>query len=209
MSQGYGIFKGQTNLGNVVGVSPDKKYAFMPAYENAAKLNLYRVDLQKKRQPKTYQRGTSDTVDYFVNSNGNVVARERYHNEQNLHRVESRIKDEWVEIYRQKTNIPIKSFSGLTPDNKSLVFRKTNNKTGRKAYYTMSLIDGKISDAIFSKKDKDVEYLLKDINRIVYGVKYSGFTPSYEFFNKNLNAIMKGINKAMPNNAFTIQGLYP
>ena len=84
-----------------------------------------------------------------------------------------------------------------------------DKKHGRVAYFTMSLADGKISDTTFSHKDKDVERLLTDINRVVHGVRYSGFTPTYEFFDNKLNARIRGINHAMPNNAFIVADYTP
>ncbi|TRX52339.1 prolyl oligopeptidase family serine peptidase [Thalassomonas sp. M1454] len=204
LTAGYGIYKGQTRLGKIIGVSEDKKYAYMPAYKNAGSYHLYRVDLEKKRKPRIHKRGTSDTIDFFLNDKGEVIARERFNESDNLHRVESYIDGNWQEVFRQETEIRSKGFTGLTPDYKNLVVLDAENDHGRWAYYTMSLNDGTISEAIFSHEDKDVENTLQDLQRVVHGVKYSGFKPSYEFFDKKLNARMRGINKALPNNTFNI-----
>ncbi|MDN4502386.1 YqiA/YcfP family alpha/beta fold hydrolase [Alteromonadaceae bacterium BrNp21-10] len=209
LTAGYGIYTGQSQLGSVLGVSDDHKYAYMTAWENQAKFNLYRVRLDKKSKPRILQKGTSDTIDFFLDDNDEVVARERFNNEDNLHRVESRIDDEWVEIFREETEIQTRSFNGMTPDKKHLVMLSQHESHGRWAYYTMALADGAIKGPLFSHENKDVETVLTDINRVVYGVKYSGFTPSYEFFDEKLNARMSGIQKALPNNAFTIQDYTP
>lgn len=207
--QGYGIYDGQTQLGRIVGLSADKKFAYMPAYKSAHLYNLYKVSLDKKRKPRVYRRGTDDTIDFFLGENGEVLARERYDNEDDLHRVEALIDEQWIEIFREETPYRTKSFSGITPDRKSLVMISQDKQHGRRAYYTMSLKDGKISESIFSHKDKDVEHVLTDIQRVVHGVRYSGFKPSYEFFDSKLNARMRGIKKVMPNNAFTISDYTP
>ncbi|MGJ8680844.1 alpha/beta hydrolase family protein [Paraglaciecola sp.] len=207
--QGNGIYKGQSQLGRILGTSPDNKYAYMPAYENAATYNLYKVRLDKKAKPRRVQGGTSDTIDFFLDGKGKVIVRERFHNKKNLHRVESKISGEWKLIYSEETEYRTKSFSGLTPDRKRLVMLGTDKKTGRWAYYTMALTDGTIEGPVFSHKDKDIETVLTDIQRVVHGVKYSGFTPSYEFFDNKLNARMRGLKKAMPNNAFSIRDYTP
>lgn len=205
LSQDYGIYKGQTQLGRILGISKDKEYAYMPAYENPGSFNLYKVNLKKRRLPRIYQRGTSDTNDFFVGDDGEVLARERFSNKKNLHRIEARHDDEWVEIYREETDVISKGFYGLTPDKKHLVFRSYNYDNGRRSYYKMALKDGAISEPLFSREDKDVSHLLTDVYRIVHGVSYTGFTPEYEFFDSKLNARMKGIAKVMPNHLFRIR----
>ncbi|WOH37068.1 prolyl oligopeptidase family serine peptidase [Thalassotalea fonticola] len=207
--QGYGIYDGQSQLGSIIGISPDKKYAYMPAYKNLGAYNLYKVNLEKKRKPSIYRKGTSDTIDFFLDKNGEILARERYNNKTNLHRIEALIDDDWQEIFRQETPYRTKGFNGVTPDRKSLVMISQDDEHGRWAYYTMTLADGTISGPIFSHKDKDVEHVLTDIQRVIHGVQYSGFTPTYEFFDEKLNARMRGINKAMPNNTFVIKDNTP
>ncbi|OUS29859.1 hypothetical protein A9Q98_05575 [Thalassotalea sp. 42_200_T64] len=209
LTPGYGIYKGQTQVGKILGISSDKKYAYMPAYKKFNAFNLYKVDLTKKRQPQIQSRGTFDTIDFFIGYEGKVLARERYNNESDVHRIEAFIKDEWIEIFKETTPYITKSFRGVTPDQKSLVMLNKDEAHGRWSYYTMALSDGKISKPIFSHEDKDVESVLTDIQRVVHGVRYSGFTPSYEFFDKKLNARMRGINKAMPNNTFSIRDYTP
>ena len=209
LTPSYGIHKGQTQLGRIMGLSSDNKYAYMPAYGKEGGFNLYKVDLAKKRKPRVYRKGPHDTIDFFIGADGEVLARERYNNQSNLHSVQALIDDKWVDIFRQTVPIRTKSFSGITPDGKSLVMISQDDKHSRWAYYTISLADGKISEPIFSHESKDVERVLTDIQRVVHGVRYSGFTPSYEFFDEKLNARMRGINKAMPKNTFTIRDYTP
>lgn len=207
---GYGIYKGQTQLGIILGISADKKYAYMPAYKDGiSSYSLFKVNLERKRLPKIHRRGTSDTIDFFLDENGEVIARERYNNASNIHRIEAWLNDEWQEIFREETPFKTKRFSGVTSDGKSLVMTTLDQKNRRSAFYTMFLADGKISEPIFSHEDKDVEHILTDIQRVVHGVRYSGFTPSYEFFDEKLNARMRGLAKALPNNTFSIKSYTP
>ncbi len=217
---GEGVFIGQRNLGRIIGTTEDKKSALMPAYEDfkvhnmpiqqdTSPYNLYRVSLEKYKKPRVYRRGTIDTIDYFIDSQGQVLARERFNNRKNLHLIEADVDGDWVEIFRDETDMRNYDFVGVTPDMKSLVFLAQDEEHGRQAYFTMNLTDGKISDPLFSHKDKDVEYVLKDNQGIVHGVRYSGFTPSYDFFDKKLSGRLKGIAKAMPNNHFYITDYTP
>ena len=206
---GNGIHKGQTAVGVILGISKDKKYAYMPALGNTNQTNLYKVKLNSKSKPRIAQRGTNDTIDFFLGHDSEVIARERFSNKKNLHRLETRIDGDWKEIFREETEIRHRNFVGLTPDRTKLVMLKQDENHGRWAYFTISLADGSVAGPIFSHDDKDIEMVLTDINRVVYGVRYSGFTPTYEFFDQKLNGRMKGINKAMPDNNFTITDYTP
>jgi len=199
----------QLQLGLIRGISPDRKYAYIQAYLENMSSSLLRVDIEKKRKYRMHRKGTSDTDDFFLGEDGEVVARERYDNINNSHIIEARVNDEWKEIFREKARIKRRSFHGLTPDRKSLVMRAWNRKTGHLSYYTMSLTDGEISAPLFSHNDKSVGYVIKDINRVVHGVKYSGFIPTYEFFDEKLNARMRGLNKALPGSNFRISSFTP
>jgi len=209
LTAGHGVYEGQNSLGRIIGLSPDHKYAYMPAWKNLSSYALYKVNLTKKRAPRVYQSGTSDAIDYFVDAKGNVLARERYNNESNIHKLEALQDDDWVVIYQEEAEIMHVSFSGVTPDSKSLLMSRHDDENGRWAYHTISLKDGAISEAIFSREDRDVENVLTDVNRVVYGVRYSGFKPSYEFFDKKLNARIDAINKAMPEYTLRIEDYTP
>ena len=209
LTPGFGIYKGQAAVGRILGISKDKKYAYMPAYVNANETNLYKVRLDKRSKPRIVQRGNKDTTDFFIGHDGEVIARESFSNARNLHRVEARFDGDWKEIFREETEIQSRTFNGLTPDRKKLVMLTQDENSGRRAYYTMSLADGAFEGPIFSREDKDIESVLTDINRVVHGVRFSGFTPSYEFFNKKLNARMKGIKKALPEKNFIISNYTP
>lgn len=204
------IHPAQTGLGRIVGISPDGKYAFMPAYmkdasiyqNEAPRFALLKVNLEKKSPPKRLNRGFVDARDYFVDERGELLARVRYNNTTDIFKVESRISGEWEVIHEEETPIPPTRFAGLTPDRQSLVMK--SGVKGRAIYSTMSLVDGTITDSLFAREDADVEYVLTDINRIVYGVRYSGFKPSYAFFDPKLNELFKAIQEVLPNNTFNL-----
>lgn len=205
---GRGIFEAQTGLGVVSGISPDGKHLYMPAYtgphRNDISYDLMRVSLTSKKTPRKHKRGKIDAIDYFVDAEGKVLARERFDQHDDIHRIESYIDDEWREIYRQETPYITKGFVGVTPNGDALVM-VTENEDGFDAYYSMSLSTGEITGPIFEKKGADIERVLTDINRVVYGVQYSGFFPSYDFFDEKLDKKLDAIAKAMPGNTFHIE----
>jgi dipeptidyl aminopeptidase/acylaminoacyl peptidase len=190
------ITTAQNNLGRIVGISHDKTMAYMPAYDEELRLNLYRVSLEKKKRERVHERGTKDTIDFFMGDNDKVIARDRCIKSRKLHIVESFFSGKWKVVFEQKTDFMVTGFNGVTPDKKSLVM-SVNRKNGLRAYYSLSLEDGSVTEPLFSREDKGVERTITDVNRIVYGVEYSGFKPSYEFFDEKLNARMRGIDKAL------------
>lgn len=209
LTPGYGIHVGQTNVGNIIGISADRKYAFMPAWKDRGEFSLFKVNLEEKRKPQVVQKGTSDSIGFFLNQNNEVIARERYNNKKNLHRVEARIAGKWLEIFKEKTDYRTKGFRGVTPDGKYLVMRSHHPKTKRWAFYTLSLTDGTISAPLFNHEDKDVESMLTGLDQVVHGVKYSGFKSSYEFFDNKLNRLMQGIGSALSDASINIRDHTP
>jgi len=203
LTLGFGIHDGQTQLGNIVGLSSDGKNVYMPAWTNETSFSLMRTSLDK-RKVKKFKRGTRDITDYFVNDKDQILARERYDNKKNLHRVEAQLNGKWHEIFSEKTTYPTKAFVGVTSDFNYLIMLDKNHNTDHFSYYTMRLKDGKISEAIFSQPDKSVESVLTDINRVVYGVRYSGFKPSYELFNKKTHDLVESLIQSMPNNSLKL-----
>ncbi|NQZ83696.1 MAG: S9 family peptidase [Colwellia sp.] len=204
LTLGNGIYSGQTQLGNIVGLSSDGKYAYMQAWANENSFSLMKARLGHKKKARQFKRGSRDTIDYFVDANDQVLAREAYDNKKDLHRVEAQINGKWREIFSEKTSYRTKAFVGVTADSNYLVMLDKNSDTGHSSYYTMRLKDGKISNPIFSKQNKSVEAVLTDINRVVYGVRYSGFKPSYELFNKKVNEKVNTLIQSMPNNSLTL-----
>ncbi|BDX07554.1 alpha/beta hydrolase family protein [Planctobacterium marinum] len=207
LTPGDGIYAGQTNLGTIVGLSNDGQFAYMPAFQSQSVYSLMKVRISGKRTPRPVSRGTHDAVNYFI-YNDELIARERFDNRKNLHRVEVRENDEWREIYRQETEIPTRSFEGLTADLKSLVMVAQNGQ-GRWGYFTMALADGQVSGPFFEVEDKDVEYVLTDHNRIVHGVRYSGFKPSYDFFDPKIQTVVDGVAKDLPDYTVTLVSYSP
>ncbi len=198
LTAGDNIYLGQSSLGGIVGMSPDNKYVYMPAFvgnsrEASPDFGLMRVELDSPKRPREHIRGAQNITDYFVDEKGEVVAREYYNNASNEHAIWARKNGDWKKIHSSEEEIISISIQGLTPDRKSLVVLGEDEKTGRVSYYTMSLADGSLKGSGFGRADADIEHLLMDINRVVYGVVYSGFMPSYLFFDQKVDKRMKEI----------------
>jgi dipeptidyl aminopeptidase/acylaminoacyl peptidase len=215
LTQGDGIYNGQTGLGRLVGLSPEKQYAYMPAYVGSRNktsgepiMTLMKVDLNKKKTPVQVKREAFDAVDFFVDENGEILARERYNNRSNIHRIQALKDNDYHDIYTAETTYSMKNFVGLTPDRKSLVVI-VRDEQEQDAYYTMSLADGSFTEPFFVREGADIERVLTDIQRVVYGVQYAGFKPSYAFFDSKLNQKIQAIQAVFPDASMRIIDFTP
>lgn len=203
LTPGDKILAGQTGLGNVVGITPDGQYALMPAFSPVNNLfpdpsySLYKVSLLKNNV-KMIENGDFNADDFFVNREGEAIAQEEFDERNNEHKVLALRDGKWIEIFKEKAAIKHKHFVGVTPDFKSLVMLSNNVETGRTNYYTMSLADGTITGPILGRNDADIENVIADLQRVVYGVRYSGFSPSYKFFDPKIDKKMNDIIAEFP-----------
>ncbi len=205
LTPGDKIYRGQGGLGRIVGISADKQYLYMPALvqkegtQNIPRLTLMKVEIESPNRPRIMKKGRSNTIDYFSSANGELLAIETYSEGSDKHRVLAKHDGDWVAIFEDVVPIRRFIFDGVTPDQSALVMLETDQQTGRTSYSTMSLSDGSITRNLMSRDDADVESVLKDINRVAHGVIYSGFNPSYEFFDADVDQRMKEIQAIFPN----------
>ena len=200
------VFPGQSGLGSIVGTSPDGKHLYMPAYtgdrQATPNYSLLKVRLDGSGKPKIQKGSHHAAIDFFVDAQGEVIAREDFVEAEGLHRVTARGKDgRWTEVFSEKTSMMNRSFLGLTRDEKRLVMIETSADTARSVYYTVSLVDGSREGPVLGRDDADIESVLTDDRRVAQGVRYSGFTPSYQFFDEALDARVKAIQASFPDHA--------
>jgi dipeptidyl aminopeptidase/acylaminoacyl peptidase len=186
------LYLGQTGLGKILGLSEDGKYAYMPAFtENWDKrgvppFSLMRVSLEEKGKLKIVEKGDYRIIDYFMDGKDLVIAREKYNKNKHVYSVEVPDGKKWRTIHEDDAELRDFSIWGIAPDRKSLVLLNEDQETGRVSCYTMSLADGQISGKLFSRANADIASVLTDVNRVVHGVRYAGFSPGYEFFDAEL-----------------------
>ena len=204
LTPGDVIYKGQEGLGRITGFSPDNKYVYMPAFvpdsktDQSPRMSLVKVELDSPRRPRVHFKGDDDSIDFFVDEQGEVFVHELFDNRRNLHEILTRRGEEWVEVYSEETSIRSISVVGLTPDRKSLVVLGNNRDTGRDDYYTLSLESGEFTNMGFGRKDADIEYTYKGLDKVVWGVRYSGFTPEYRFFDQELDQRIQMVRAMFP-----------
>jgi len=198
------LYPYQSGLGRVIGRDASTDTIFMPAYIGSTRPvnGIYAVKPSIRRDT-IVARGNSDTIDWFLDAEGKPIVREDFDDDDNLHSiwaVDERGKDEKL-LYELETDIPAIGVVGLSADRQSLVVLQSSQATGGTAYYLMSIADGSISGPVLHREGVEVERVISDINRVVYGVEYAGFLPSYSFFDKGLEARVNVIQDRLPDMA--------
>lgn len=197
---GEGIWKGQTGLGRVIGVSADEEYAYMPAFTDSGSIvdskpeySVLRVSLNRKTKPIPIFTGTRYTDDFIVDKKGQVLALEVMHNERNEYVIKGLQGKKLETIYKEEAERPPLAMRGVNEARTHIYVSGRQENEEFRLIELMSLEDGSRSDAGLSRDNKEVERVYSDHNRVVYGVRYSGFRPSYYFFDQELNARVASI----------------
>ncbi len=195
-----GLFPAQSGLGRIVGINQNEMTAYMPAYygERYAdpQNHLFRVNLDTGRG-KIHARGNHHTIDWFVDENGSVLAREDYRNDKDEHQIYSKISGKWKLIFSHKSPMLSISVQAVSTDGKYLLF--VDDKDNNEAIYSMSLEDGQIDGPILHQEGSDIDHLLTDDrNRKFQAVKYSGFKPIYQFSDENYSKFLAALSAYFP-----------
>ena len=218
LTRGDRVFPGQSSLGSIIGLTPDSKNILMSAFAGSAlsihdkekpKYALFNIRIASPRIPQFSEFGLAETIDYFIDSQGNALVEERYNNTNNEHTIVAKIGDEWKTIYQKEVAVRDINVVGLSPDYQFLVFLDEDPQTGRVSYFNMALQDGSISASEFNREDADIDVVITDINRVVYGVRYAGFNPSYQFFDPQKTARLKAILARFPDNSVWLSSWSP
>lgn len=196
------LFPAQTGLGRIVGRADKPGRVLMPAFMGGAYENptfdLLQVDLEDGRG-RTDTKGTADTIDWFTDPGGKVIARERYNNSRDTYEIEIRSGRNWTSIYKEEDveTLPF-SITGLMPDGSGLIYVAAGEGEVRDGLMVLGF-DGKVSGPILGRSGKEIESIYTDDARRVLGVRYSGMLPEYEFLDPGLDANFAAFAKRFPN----------
>ncbi len=196
------LFPAQGGLGKIVGRGKEAGEVLMPAdigeRQNTPSYDLLRVKL-KSPIGRRIMRGTQDTRDWFVGTNGNILARERYDNRSNTYRVQARKNDKWETIYEIEDSILPMSILGVAPDESGLVFIRTlRDEIGSDVLLRLGF-DGEVNGPLLPPRDNEIERIYTDNNRIIVGVRYAGVEPDYAFLDDRLQDSFDKVSATLTN----------
>lgn len=193
----------QSGLGRIIGHSRDRSELYMPAYlggseGRAARYGILKVDVASNTE-RIIRNGTVHTIDWLVDYEGNPLVEAEMDDLENVHRLYVRDGNQRRLLDESRTEIPI-TLVGLTPDLRSVVLPNRTGDDGFRTYYAMDFATGEEAQ-IFGRDDASVEHPLVGLDRVVHGVEFTGFLPSYGFFDAALQARVAATQEAMTGTA--------
>ncbi len=206
------VYTGQSGLGEIVGLSSDGTHLYMPAFAGNAEsvrvpsYSLFEVDMVTPRKVNIHFAGARRSRDFLVGADGEAFVHEYFEANGQRHVIAVRRDSKWKKIYTKETALPEISLVGVTADYESLVVAAFDDATRRVQYYAMSVDSGEITGTLFGREDADVANVYTDINRVVYGVRYSGFNPSYEFLDAKVTERLDAITRLVDGNSVWLSG---
>ena len=204
-----GLYSYQSGLGQIAGISPDGQFAYMPGYMEKQgsdpTYDLLKVNLDTGRGARVSGwDGTSNTNGWILNDEGKVVARVDYSEKRKLYEIRAYDKSGGQRvIYSETTTDPSLSIVGFSEKAGTLIATH-NQDSDFLQMYEMSLADGKLTGPLRSRGNAEIEGIIRDENKVVVGVSYSGLYPSYDIFDEDLNKSLKAAINVLPDAAVSL-----
>ena len=187
---------GQQGIGRVLGIAPNGKSLYMPAFVSEAShdinpnYSLLKVNLNGKGSHRVVSKGTNATTNFYLDRKGNALAREIISEQKKIHRIDIAKGKSWSSLYSYKFDIPTHNFIGLNDDFSALIFTRDDNDGG---YFQLSLIDGTVQPFGDLNVNEGSRRLISDRYGVVVGVMYAGFLPDYKMLDNALNERIQSI----------------
>lgn len=195
----------QINLAQTMGPSPKAGHILMMAKFGAldgGREHLLRVNLKTGRA-KTIRKGSSTTIDWFVDDQETIYAREDFSNKRDRHVVRVLRDGKWEDLYKDKTEIIGVSFLALSDNAKSLVAISQLSDGDSDGLFEVSLDDATWSEPKFVRQGMEMAGVLTSRGK-AYGVKYDGLKPSYAFYDEDLTEKFQILQENFPDTAIRI-----
>ncbi|MEM7082621.1 MAG: S9 family peptidase [Pseudomonadota bacterium] len=192
------LYPAQSGLGYIVGLNPDEESVYMPAYvgDRNPDFHLMRVDLNGSRG-RVHKRGTEHTTDWFVDSSGNVLAKEEYHEGETEHRVMAWREGSWHKVFSEIVDVPQVSFRATDVVNNALIFSRADGDGD--ALYSLSLNDGSITGPLYESGDEEIDGVITGrLTDELMAIRYAGMLPSYAFFDEHQQSFYDAVQSEYP-----------
>lgn len=200
LSQADDLHPAQTGLGRIVGRTPAGDRVLMPAfvYDTYAdpRYSLYSARTDRQLQ-RVIAIGRTSTIDWFIDELAQPFIREDFDQQKDLHRIWRLGERDDVLLYEEEGEAPSIKPLGLTTDRRSLIVSAFSGSTDSRSFYSMSTETGEIGDRLFGREGRSIDSVILDINRVIYGVEYEGFYPTYEFYDARLTERMSEIQRTL------------
>lgn len=203
------LFPAQSGLGRIVSIDADGEHVYMPAFRGGPyatpNLDVIKVSLRTGRGLRRGDiNGLTSTRDWLVDANGELVAREDFAEREQLHSLKVPDGRGLRTIYSEETLYPGSGLLGVSAEDGSLMLVDARDSQFL-SLYSMSPDTGALSEPLMQREDADIESVVTDMNRVVYGVRYSGVRPTYEMFDPELTAAIDAAQRALPRSSVYLE----
>lgn len=203
------VYPGQSGIGLVVGRLADEDRLLMPAFSGdrgsqSPPYSLFKARLDSRRG-RLIERGRSHTRDWFVNDDGVVLAREDHNNKDDVYSILTKRSGKWELVYELE-DAELRPFDlvGAKADESSLIIIDGTADGQSEAIFELDF-EGSWSGPFFLEDGKEIDYVVTDYNRRVFGVAYSGMRPSYAFYDDTLTEKFQALQAQYPSFSFHIE----
>lgn len=194
------VFDNQTGLGRIVGQSADGKVIFMPAFVTHAattqpRYGLFHVSTDGKTE-RQISKGTDDTKDWFVDADGQPLIEVEFNDQLDTLRVFTYVDGERILAHGEESKLPNFFPDAVTEDRKDMIFNlyRVENYS---ALYHLPIEGGELRGPFMAGEGVSIGGVFVDANRVLLGVSYEGFQPSYKFADEELDARVTSIQQML------------
>lgn len=192
----------QSGLGRVLAVSEDGAHVYMPAWTERdtrdPTYSLYRVNLATGASAMI-ETGSTSTIDWLVGSNGRAQMREEFFERSGKHTFLRPNSGSWEAVLSEDSGDITVSLVGLRVGD-GAPLAEAYSEADVLSLYALNY-ETKEFAAVLSRGDVDIDGFMIDSNRVVHGVRYSGTTPTYAFFDPAIDSTVRKIQKALEGTA--------
>ena len=190
------LYPAQSGLGKIVGHLEGTNKVLIPAYVGPRGADpsyaLLSVNVATG-YARTIHGGRQHTIDWFVDHDGSLLAREDLNNDKNIYSIWTAVGGKKRKIYETDSARTPFSLVGVKSDKSSLILVDSGDgEEGFDAVYEMDF-DGNITETDYGRDDADIDRVITDAQRFAIGIKYSGIMPSYHFFDPDIDAAVQSV----------------
>ena len=204
LSREDSIADGQRSLGRIVG-QLDNGQLLIPALQEF-KNGVRRVDLVRADPDSgrgfTHAAGDLNTLDWFVDRNGDPLVRERFDVETYAYTLDVWKDGRWKTFYESSDSaVPPLHTIGVTAADDGIYYVPDEEAGQLTGDVHILRFDGTTELANLAMDGVDIDAVRLDKNRHLLGVTYSGAFPDYGLLDSDLRANYRQVRSAFANSA--------
>lgn len=169
---------------------------------NTGRVRVFEGDRQSARLGSSDQPKYEHAIDWVVSKDGRIIAREDYDDYSNTYRIFTKTNGRWEKLYENDPedqrfigNVPY-TVVGMSANEDAILMTGVSADFDETVLYSLGF-DGTLTGPLYGRDGRDIERVLTDDNRRVFGVEYSGLEKDYTFFDERLETAFSTLRTKM------------